>query len=92
MSDTSSAPIPEGMVRLTHALVETPSLREWFYRLESLSLALRNAAFSQMAGEMRSEGEGAELTSAVALLARPGMYETVLAATRERVKEVDHRK
>ena len=79
--------IPEGMVKLAHALVEAPHLRLWFYSLEQLSGALRNAAFSEMAAQMRDAGEDADLSSAVALLARPKMYETVLAAVRERVDE-----
>jgi hypothetical protein len=79
--------IPESMVKLAHALVETPHLRSWFYSLEQLSGALRNASFNQMAAQMRNAAEDPELTAAVAMLAQPRMYETVLAAVRERVDE-----
>ena len=79
--------VPEGMAKLAHAFVESPQLRSWFYSLEQLSGALRNAAFSQMAAQMRDVGEDADLTDAVAMLAQPRMYETVLAAVRERVDE-----
>jgi hypothetical protein len=40
-----------------------------------------------MAKEMREAADDADLTSAVSILARPKMYETVLAAVRERVNE-----
>ena len=79
--------VPEGMVQLAHALVETPHLRSWFYSLELLSDTVRNAAFGQMAAQMRTAGEDPELTAAVAMLAEATMYETVLAAVRERVDE-----
>jgi hypothetical protein len=79
--------VPEGMVKLAHALVETPHLRSWFYSLEQLSDSLRQTAFSQMAAQMRNAAEDADLSDAVAMLAQPRMYETVLAAVRERVDE-----
>ena len=79
--------IPEGMVKLAHALVEKPHLRSWFYSLEELSDTLRKAAFIEMASQMRNAKEDADITEAVGALARPKMYETVLAAVRERVDE-----
>ena len=79
--------VPEGMVKLAHALVETPHLRSWFYTLQQLSGALRNAAFSQMAAQMQAAGEDADLIAAVEMLAQSKMYEAVLAAVRERVDE-----
>ena len=78
---------PAGMVKLAHVLVEAPYLRSWFYSLEHLSRSLRHTAFGQMAAQMRSAGEEPDLTSAVAMLAQPRMYERVLAAVRERVDE-----
>jgi len=79
--------IPEGLVKLAHALVETPHLRVWFYSLEQLPARLRRSAFNQMAAQMRDAGEDPDLASAVAMLALSNMYETVLAAVRERVDE-----
>lgn len=76
--------IPEGMVRFTHALVEDASLRSWFLRLEHLSDSLRQAAFSQMAQQMRSDSEDLDLAAAVSALARTEMYDAVLKAVRER--------
>jgi hypothetical protein len=70
--------IPKGMVRFTHALVEDASLRSWFLGLEGLSTSLRQAAFSQMAQQMRSDGEDLGLAAAVSALARPEIYEAVL--------------
>jgi hypothetical protein len=83
--------VPEGMVKLAHVLVETPHLRSWFYSLEELSETLRKAAFIEMACRMREAKEDADITAAVDTLARPKMYETVLAAVRERVDEASRR-
>ncbi len=77
--------VPEGMVKLTHALVETARLRSWFYALEKLPKALRKKSFSQMAAQMRAAGEDTDLTEAVAALSRPKVYETILEAVHERV-------
>ena len=76
--------IPEGMVRFTHALVEDASLRSWFLGLEQLSTSLRQAAFSQMAQQMRSERGDLDLAVAASALARPEMYDAVVKAVRER--------
>ncbi len=78
--------IPEEMVSLAHALVETEGLRSWFLALEALPVAIRSAAFAQMAAQMRSEGEDPALSAAVASLVRPAMYESVLQAVRERCR------
>ncbi|PYI90315.1 MAG: hypothetical protein DME97_17600 [Verrucomicrobia bacterium] len=77
-------PIPEGMVRFTHALVEDASLRSWFLSLESLSASLRRAAFRQMAQQMRSDREDPELAAAISALVRPEMYDAILKSVRER--------
>ena len=82
--------LPEEMVNLTQALVDVPKLRVWFYSLERLSTAARNAAFTQMAKQMRDDGEDINLTLAVGSLAHPKMYKAVLAAVRERVEETGH--
>lgn len=77
--------IPEGLVRFTHALVEDASVRAWFLGLERLSFAVRNAAFSQMAEQMKSENADPELAAAVSVLARkPELYAAILASVRER--------
>ncbi len=78
--------IPEGMVRFTQALVEDASLRSWFLGLEQLSTSLRQAAFSQMAQQMRSDREDLDLAAAASALARPEMYDAVLKAVRELCK------
>ena len=76
--------IPEGMVRFTHALIEDAALRSWFLGLQYLSASLRQAAFSQMAQQMRSDGEDLDLAAAASALVRPEMYAAVLKAVRER--------
>jgi hypothetical protein len=81
-----SSHIPEGMVNLVHAIVETERLRSWFLALEALPASLRSAAFADMAVQMRSEGEDPGLSSAVAALVHPKMYESVLEAVRERCR------
>lgn len=79
------AETPEGMVNLAHALVETQHLRGWFYALERLPASFRETAFSEMAAQMRNAGEDSELADAVASLANPKMYQSVLETVRERV-------
>ena len=79
--------VPEGLVKLTHALVEDVRLRSWFYSLEHVPHTHRDESLLQMAEQMRQAREGSDLVLAVSLLARPKMYATVLAAVRERVDE-----
>ena len=76
--------IPEGMVRFTHALVEDAGLRSWFLGLQHLSASLRQAAFSQMAQQMKSDGADPDLAAAASALAQPEIYDAVLKAVRER--------
>ena len=76
--------IPEGMVRFTHALVEDAALRSWFLGLEHFSASLRQTAFTQMAQQMRSDGEDLGLAAAASALARAETYDAVLKALRER--------
>jgi hypothetical protein len=78
--------IPEEMVRLAHALVESETLRSWFLALEALPASLRSVSLSNMAAQMRKEEEDPGLTSAVAALVHPKMYESVLEAVRERCR------
>lgn len=80
--------VPEGMVKLAHALVEDARLRTWFYALEKLPRRLRKQSFADMAAQMRAAGEDVDLTDAVFTLARPKVYKTVLEAVRERVGEI----
>ena len=79
--------VPEGMVKFAHALVEDSKLRNWFNALEKLPKRVRKESFAEMATQMRTNGEDVDLTNAVLALARPRVYETVLAAVRERVGE-----
>jgi hypothetical protein len=83
--------VSEGMVDLTHALVEAQHLRAWFYALERLPVSVRETAFSEMASQMRSAGEDASLTEAVASLTNPKIYQGVLQAVRERVGDATSR-
>lgn len=76
--------IPEEMVNLAHALVETESLRPWFLALEALPVSVRSGAFAEMAAQMRADGVDPGLSSAVAGLVHPKMYESVLETVRER--------
>ena len=76
--------IPEGMVRFTHALVENASLRSWFLGLEQLSTSLRQAAFSHMAQQMKSDRQDLDLAAAASALARPEIYDAVVKTVRER--------
>jgi hypothetical protein len=77
--------VSEGVVSLAHALVETEHLRAWFYALERLPVSFREAAFSEMAAQMRKAGEDSRLAEAVASLANAKMYQAVLDTVRERV-------
>ena len=79
--------VPAGIVKLAHALVEDEKLRKWFYALKKLPKRVRKEFFGDIARQMRAAGEDVDLTDAVLALARPRVYETVLAAVRERVGE-----
>jgi len=81
-----SSDIPEEMVSLAHALVETEALRSWFFALEALPVSVRSAAFAEMAAQMRAAGEDPGLSSAVATLVHPKMYESVLETVRKRCR------
>jgi hypothetical protein len=83
----SATEIPEGIVNLAHALVETQHLRAWFYALERLPVSFRETAFSEMAAQMRTAAEDPRLADAVASLANPKVYQSVLDTVRERVGE-----
>lgn len=80
--------LAEGMVKFAHALVETQSLRAWFYALERLPVSVRETTFSEMAARMRRDGEDSELADAVASLANATIYQSVLEAVRERIGNV----
>ncbi len=81
------AEVAEGVINLAHALVETQHLRAWFYALERLPVSFRKTAFSKMAAQMQAAGEDPKLADAVASLANPKMYQSVLETVRERVGE-----
>ena len=80
--------VPESLVNLAQALIETERLRKWFAELEQLPSAARDAAFSEMAEQIRSDGKDAALADAVASLADPKIYQSVLETVRERVGDV----
>jgi hypothetical protein len=77
--------VTEGMVKFAHALVETQHLRAWFYALERLPVSVRDTAFSEIAAQMRRDGDDPELADAVASLANPKVYQSILDTVRERV-------
>ena len=81
--------ITEGMVKFAHALVEAQHLRAWFYALGRLPASVRETAFSEMATQMQRDGEDPELAEAVASLANAKTYDTILAAVRERVGDIN---
>ena len=81
------AEVSEGMVNFAHALVETQHLRAWFYAFERLPISFRQTTFCEMATQMREAGEDPKLADAVALLANPKIYQSVLDTIRERLGE-----
>ena len=83
-STVSEPQIPDGIVRLTHALVEDATLRARFLALERLSSSLRRRAFRQIAAEMSAAREDSELVAAVSALVRPELYAAVRDSVRER--------
>ena len=85
---TRESEVTDGMVKFAHALVEAGHLRAWFYALERLPASIRDTAFSEIAAQMRRDGEDLELADAVASLANPKIYQTILTAIRERVGDV----
>jgi len=78
--------VPKHLVNLAQALIETQHLRKWFTGLDKLPNAVRVAAFSEMAEEIRRDGKDPALADAVASLANSRIYHTVLGTVRERVK------
>ncbi len=84
LSTVSKPQIPEGVVQLTHALVEDATLRARFLALERLSSSRRRSAFRQMADEMSAAREDSELVAAVSALVRPALYAAVRDSVRER--------
>ena len=85
---TPKSEVTEGMVKFAHALVEARQLRAWFYALERLPASVRDTTFSEMAAQMRRDREDSELADAVASLANPKIYQSVLDAVRDRVGDI----
>jgi hypothetical protein len=81
--------IPEGFVRFTQAVVESPTLREWFYRLEGMCDPDRGAWLLDMARHIG--GEDQQLAVTAFKLRDPKIYAAVLAAVRERVGQTGDR-
>ena len=78
--------LPEGIVRLTHALVADAALRSWFVALDSVSPPLRRSALQQMATQMRAAREDQQLIDAVAAMTHPDVYAAVRQTVRERCR------
>jgi hypothetical protein len=81
--------IPEGLVRFAQALVDSPMLRSWFYRLDTLPESERRAWLVDMATHIG--GEDFDLATTAIKLRDPKIYRAVLAAVRERVDEASRR-
>lgn len=79
--------IPEGFVRFAQAVVESPMLRSWFYKLEALSECDRGACLLDMARHIGREDE--QLAVTAFKLRDPKIYQAVLAAVRERVRQTE---
>ena len=77
--------VSEEMVNLTQAVIETQQLRAWLCALERLPVSVRETTFSEMAAVLRQGGEDSGLADAVASLANPKIYQSVLETIRERV-------
>jgi hypothetical protein len=80
----SQIQVPENLVNLAQALIETERLRKWFSGLEQLPKAVRRSALSEMATQIRSDGKNPALADAVASLINPKIYQSVLETVRER--------
>ena len=78
--------LPEGIVRLTHALVEDSALRARFVALDSLTPTLRRAALQQMVAQMRSAREDQDLIDALQTMTHPEVYAAVRQTVRERCR------
>ena len=78
--------VPKHLVNLAQALIETTHLRKWFTGLDKLPSAIRVAAFSEMAEQIRRDGHDPALADAVASLTNSKIYYTVLGTVRERVR------
>jgi hypothetical protein len=78
--------VPKHLVNLAQALIETKHLRTWFTGLDKLPSAVRVAAFSEMAEQIRRDGHDPILADAVASLTNSKTYHSVLGTVRERVR------
>jgi hypothetical protein len=79
----SEPEIPEGFVRFANAVIESPMLRSWFYKLEALPEPDRRAWLFDMARNIGGEDE--ELALTAFKLRDPKLYTAVLAAVRARL-------
>ena len=79
--------IPEGFVRFAHAVIESPILRSWFYKLETLAERDRQAWLVDMARHIGKEDK--ELAVTAFKLRDPKVYTAVSAAVRARVDQTD---
>jgi hypothetical protein len=81
------AEIPEGFVRFAHAVVESPMLRSWFYKLEAVPERDRAAWLLDMARHIEKEDQDLAVTAFK--LRDPKICSAVLAAVRDRVGDAD---
>ena len=79
--------MPEAVTHFVQALVVDDELREWFESLAEFPEADRATEFLQMATRIRESGEHEEIAHATALLATPGVYESVREAMLELLEE-----
>jgi hypothetical protein len=85
----SQAEIPERFVRFALAVVESPMLRSWFYKLEAIPERDRAAWLLDMARHVDKEDQDLAITAFQ--LRDPKIYRAVLAAIRDRVGDADRR-
>jgi hypothetical protein len=69
--------ISQQLAKLVEALVDSGELRAWFFALQKLSPAQREAHLLTMAERMKAGGEEPGLISAVTYLSRPQIYDGV---------------
>ena len=67
----SQAEIPERLVRFAHAVVESPMLRSWFYKLEALPQRDRAAWLLDMARHIGTEDQDLAVIALNSAIRRP---------------------
>jgi hypothetical protein len=80
VSDTE---LPEALVRLAQVVAQDSGLRARVLSFRELSEANRGEAFRLLAERMKAASEDADLTDAVALLAKPEIFSAVCGVLEE---------